>query len=327
MPSLNSAEVIHIVLASDANYAMPMAVAICSAAASCDRASRLQFHVIQSRISPELRRKIEFSLELTGAPRARICWVEAGALLKEFPIIHRNHTELIYARLLIPNLLPQQIEKALYLDSDLVVRGNISELWNMPFEEKSLLAARDRIGFVGAPSGIANHRELGIPADAPYFNSGVLLMNLSKWREVETSERVFNYLREYRDVIRMEDQEALNAVLFGDWGELDFGWNWQIPWREYRLHRATPAWVPQTERRDIVHFPTSEKPWLPGCDYEERAIFFGALDKTAWAGWRVPLLNELVSRTKRACREAIAPGWALRVPRHTDKDKEVRRDH
>ncbi len=316
---MNSAEVIHIVLASDANYAMPMAVAICSAVASCDRASRLQFHVIQSGIDAEMRRKIEFSLELAGGPHARIRWLEADALLNEFPIVHSNHTALIYARLLIPNLLPEQVEKALYLDSDLVVRGNIRELWDTPFGGRTVLAARDRIGFVGAPSGIANHRELGIPADAPYFNSGVLLVNLSKWREVRTSERVFNYLREFRSVIRMEDQEGLNAVLFGDWGELDFGWNWQILWREYRLHRATPAWVPQTERRDIVHFTTSEKPWLPGCDYEERAHFFEALDKTAWAGWRVPLRKELVSRTKRALREGLHTIGSLRAPGHKDK--------
>lgn len=309
MRSLNSTDVIHIVLASDANYAVPMAVAMCSAVANCDRSSRLEFHVIQSNIGAEMRRKIEYSLELAGSPQATIHWLEASPLLKELPIAHRNHTALIYARLLIPTLLPRQIEKALYLDSDLVVCGNIQELWNTPLDGRTVLAARDRIGFIGARSGIANHRELGIPAEAPYFNSGVLLLDLPKWRETRTTERVFCHLEKYRNIIRMEDQEALNAVLFGEWGELNFGWNWQIPWREYRLHRATPTWDPQTKRREIVHFTTSEKPWLPGCDYEERALFFEALDKTAWAGWRVPVRQELMSRAKRAFRETFAPAW------------------
>ena len=302
---MSSSKVIHVVLAADENFAMPMAAAICSAAANCNRASRLQFHVIQSGIGPELRGKIESSLELTGAPGTSIRWLETGEVLRELRVVHSNHTAQIYARLLIPDLLPPEIEKALYLDCDLVVRGDISELWKTPFDGRSLLAARDRIGFVGAPSGIANYRELGIPADAPYFNSGVLLMNLRKWRELRTSERVFAHLREHRDFI-ISDQCGLNAVLVGDWGELDFGWNWQIPWREFRLGRATPPWLPQTERREIVHFTTSEKPWLPGCDYAERALFFEALDRTAWAGWRVSMLREFTARSKRAVREALA---------------------
>jgi len=299
-------EHIHVVLASDANYAMPLAAAICSAAARCDRGSRLQFHVIQRGIGPDLRRKIESSLERTGAPGAGIRWLELDdGRLDEFRVVHSNHTALIYARLLIPDLMPAEVEKVLYLDCDLVVRGDLRHLWDTPFRGKALLAARDRIGFAGAPSGIANHAQLGIPADAPYFNSGVMLIDLRRWRELRTSERVYAHLREHRAIIRMEDQEGLNAVLVGEWGELDFGWNWQIPWREFRLGRATAPWVPATELRNIVHFTTSEKPWLPGCDYAERALFFEALDRTVWAGWRVPLLKEITARSRRALREAL----------------------
>ena len=96
--TVSQPDVIHVVLASDANYAMPLAAAICSAAASCDRGSRLQFRVIQRGIGPDLRRKIESSLERTGAPGAGIRWLELGdGRLDEFRVVHSNHTALIYA--------------------------------------------------------------------------------------------------------------------------------------------------------------------------------------------------------------------------------------
>ena len=104
----------------------------------------------------------------------------------------------------------------------------------------------------------------------------------------------------------MEDQESLNAILFNDWGELDFRWNWQIPWRPYRLGKLEMPWVPESDRKSIVHFTTAEKPWLPGCDYEERKHFFEYLDLTEWAGWRVPRQKEVSTRLIRALRNVKA---------------------
>jgi lipopolysaccharide biosynthesis glycosyltransferase len=302
---LTEKNVIHVVLAADGNYAMPLAVAMCSAAANCDRKRRLMFSVIQSGIERDLRAKIESSLEQTGFPDVRIDWLKAQTgRFADFKITHHYMTAMIYARLLIPELLPVEVEKALYLDCDLVVLDDLGELWDTDLGQKSLFAVRDLIAFVSAPAGLVNYRELGIHPEAKYFNSGVLLMNLKKWREYGTSEQVFRYLRTHREIIQMVDQEALNAVLFDDWGELDFRWNWQIPWRNYRLGKCKMPWVPESDRKSIVHFTTAEKPWLPGCDYEERKYFFEYLDRTEWAGWRVPRQKEVSTRLIRALRDA-----------------------
>ena len=60
----------------------------------------------------------------------------------------------------------------------------------------------------------------------------------------------------------------------------------------------------ESDRRSLIHFVTSEKPWLPACAYEERKYFFQVLDRTEWAGWRVPLWKEAYVRLKRAIRTA-----------------------
>lgn len=296
---------IRVVLAADHNYVMPLTVAICSAASHCDRSCVLAFHVIEHGIGRELRARVESSLQATGFPNAGIEWIEAPVdRFRDLRVVHRYMSPLIYARLLIPELLPDTIDKALYLDSDVIVNDDLRELWDLPLGGRSLLAAVDRIGFIGAVGGVAHYRELGLDPDAKYFNTGVLVMNLRKWREGGTTARVLDYLRTNRDHLRMEDQEALNVVLFGDWGELDFRWNWQIPWRGVRRGTHSMNWVPPTTRKSIVHFTTAEKPWLPGCDYEEKRCFFEHLNRTAWAGWRVPLVREATFRAVRAMQDA-----------------------
>jgi lipopolysaccharide biosynthesis glycosyltransferase len=196
--------------------------------------------------------------------------------------------------------MPSDVDKAIYLDCDVVVNDDLGELWDTELGEKSLLAARDLIGWVSDPNaGISNFRELGIPGDAKYFNAGVLVLNLAKWRSHGTTERLCKYLKDYQAVIRAADQEALNAVLFHEWGELNFRWNWQVIARYYRIGTHKMGWSPPITKKSIIHFHSSEKPWLPGCDYEERKLFFEYLDRTEWAGWRVPLLKECYERSVR----------------------------
>ena len=126
MSTLTEKNVIHVVFAADGKYAMPLAVAMCSAAANCDRKRRLVFSVIQSGIGPNLRAMVESSLERTGFPDIRINWLEAQVeRVADLKIAHHYMNSMIYARLLIPELLPVNVEKALYLDCDLVVKDDL----------------------------------------------------------------------------------------------------------------------------------------------------------------------------------------------------------
>jgi lipopolysaccharide biosynthesis glycosyltransferase len=303
---LLSNDIIHIVLSADAKYAMPLAVAISSAAANCDRKRRLAFYVIQSGINRDLRRKVEASLARTGFPNAWITWIDAPLdRIASFKLghAHRYTSSLTFARLLIPELLSAELKKALYLDCDIAVVEDIGPLWDTSIAEKSLLAVRDLTGYVNQ-GGVTNYEELGIPGQAYYFNAGVLLINLEKWRERGITEQLLKHLWTHRASIRLADQEALNAILWNDWGELDFRWNWQIVWRDGPFGRAKLVWAPDTTRKSIVHFVTAEKPWLPGCDYDERKYFFEYLDRTDWAGLRVSWWREFLGRSERELRDA-----------------------
>ena len=305
---------IHIVFTVDGGYAMPLATAICSIASNVSVGVELIFHVLFSDFPLPLRQKVEASLNNIGHRSATITWQEAStAGLAHLRINNKNLNSLVFLRLLIPQLLPEDVKKAIYLDADVVVLDNIVALWTEPVGDVALLAVRDRIGSVGSPAGLQNYRELGIPADAKYFNSGVLVLNLERWRKMGLSGRILQYIAEHPEYTLMEDQDGLNAVLFADWGELDFRWNWQVvPNMKSAIHAG--CWGLGLTEKSIVHFVTSAKPWLPGSQSAERTLFYHYLDMTVWRGWRVPVLLEWKVAAKRAIKSAIA---LLHVRRNT----------
>lgn len=298
---------IHVVFAADANYAAPLAVAMVSAAVNCDPQRNLVFHVLQSGITGALRDRVENSLAMAQRPNAGINWLEAPVKkIENFPVAHRYTTALTFARLLLPEIMPPEITRLIYLDCDLVVNGDLAELWDVDIGDKALGAVRDLSGVVSDPDCVVNYRELGIPGDAPYFNAGVLIMNLAKWRDAGIDAQVLAHLSDYQDIIRMADQEALNAVLWNDWQELDYSWNWQIPHRDYRTGRLRLAWTPKETSKNIIHFTTGEKPWRAGCDYDEKKYFLRYLDQTDWRGERPSALQELRARLKRTQQDFVS---------------------
>jgi lipopolysaccharide biosynthesis glycosyltransferase len=138
--------------------------------------------------------------------------------------------------------------------------------------------------------------ELGLPAAAKYFNAGVMLVDLVRWRRERIADRALEYLQRYRDRVLLWDQEALNAALAGRWGELDPRWN-RNPTLRHLFGRRKRAPVPRGAPADagadaneiwIAHYTGRLKPWLyPGLGAVQET-FFAHLDATVWAGSRPP---------------------------------------
>src|SRR2546428_715188 len=106
---------LQIVFASDAKFAMPLAVAMCSAAENCDPRRDITFYVLQHNIGPHLRQRIEGSLARTGRSNAGVVWLDVPFdNLSQLKTMH-HFNGMIYARLLIHRLIPQELERVLYL--------------------------------------------------------------------------------------------------------------------------------------------------------------------------------------------------------------------
>ena len=278
---------IAVVYGVDNRFAVPLAASIESALDNLSRGHQLDVHIIDGGISARNRSRLVQSF---GGRPCRLIWLQpdqpALASLKVGGAI----SVATYYRLLIPRLLPAH-PKVIYLDADVIVERDLVELWNVPLEGHHVLAVQDQgIRVISGPFGLSNYRSLSIPEGSKYFNAGVLVLDLTKWRENQTAERIVDYVRDQHEHIRFHDQDGLNAILWHDWGELDPRWN-QMPQILQVAKAENSPFDPETFRLlttkpYIIHYASADKPWRFGCHHPAREQFFLYLNRTAFRGFR-----------------------------------------
>jgi lipopolysaccharide biosynthesis glycosyltransferase len=275
-----------IACATDDRYVQPLAVMLQSVLTNLSVSRTIDVYVIDGGIEPGNKRDL---VKLWDPDRGTVNWLPAKASqFSGLPLWGRMPVATYY-KLLITELLPPALSKTIWLDCDLVVTGDLAELWDMDLAGRHALAVQDPgVPFVSSRDGVACHQQLGLAKHAKYFNAGVMVVNLDLWRSDDIPGRVMEYLRTYGDSVVFWDQEGLNAVLAEKWGELDPRWNHTTSVRSLRLRNngrpEQQAVTPSTPW--IVHFTGNLKPWYyPGND-TSHALYFRYLDLTAWAGWR-----------------------------------------
>ncbi len=213
-----------------------------------------------------------------------------------------------YLRVLAPRLLGES-QRCLYLDGDVVVRHDPASLCEMDLRGCSLAAVRSRVApFLASPGGVTAWFELGLPSTAPYFNAGVLLLDLERWRDRDLLGEVVRFLQLHADTLKAADQEVLNALLVGDWLPVDRTWN-------YVTHVAE-SFLPEPELEPddphVVHFAGRAKPWVAGPKPLFAEDWYEILATTPWSGFE-PVAPPGPSGARRLLRQAVGrPVRALR---------------
>ena len=308
----------NVVTCIDAGYALPLFALLDSLRGHASSRETRVF-VVGSDLDRELVERIE----RTAAGHFReVRYVDADQAPVQHLPLQRWISRAAYLKLLAPGLLPPDAERAIMLDADLIVRSDLGPLWASEIEDRLLLAVQDYgCPYVSDSFGIKRYLELGLSADAPYFNSGVMLLDLARWREEEIERRSLQYLESHATELRCHDQEALNVVAADRWGALDSRWN-QMP----HIHSAEH--LPPSPHRErllaqravlvsdphIIHFAARQKPWLPGCAHPARRLFLrhlrssGYLSAAGYLRWRWHL-----ARDSWTARTALfpAPGSTL----------------
>lgn len=310
-----------IACAADEHYVMPLAAMIKSVLANIETSKRLLLYIIDGGIKAFNKERLE---KCWASDRLEVHWVPPDhSLLSGLPLWGGMKISTYY-RLMISSLLPDTCSKAIWLDSDMIVKGNLAKLWDIDLENKSVFAVQDLVvPFVSSHWGVAFYKELGIPADAKYFNAGVMVVNLKFWRNQAVTDQVLEYLRKHRDTVFFWDQEGLNAVLASQWGELDPRWNQisSVSGRSFFSAAHLDQFVYQKVVNDpwIVHFAGTWKPWMYYNNNPARALYFQYLDMTSWAGWRPPrtVKSMILGIYESVLREFLYPAeqWIMQVIR------------
>jgi len=241
-----------IVLACDEGYAMPLATTLRSLADSNTRHWPLLVTVLHDGFREATKELIARSVP---AGAIELLWKPID--LMEFSrFSHRmpHVSSMTYARLQLHNSLDSSPERVLFLDSDILVIEDLGALAGADLGGRMIGAVPDAHVDAALRKGQRRPEHEGVPRVSGYFNAGVLVVDLAKWRAHRISERAMQYLSEHPN-LPYGDQDALNATCDGLWARLPKRWNFQ-------LHHATRiAALPPHERPAIVHFITQSKPW------------------------------------------------------------------
>lgn len=279
---------IALVYGIDNRFALPLAASIASALDHLATDHRLDIYVIDGGLSRRNRSRVERSFQEKSC---RIQWIRPPHRKLLALKVGGDITVAAYYRVLIPDLLPSSYQRAIYLDADVIVQGDLAKLWQLPLGDHHLLAVQDQgIRLISGPYGLKSYKTLGIPESAKYFNSGVLVFNLEKWRQDQAAERVLDHVRRYPHDGICHDQDGLNAMLWNSWAELDPRWNQMRQVLQAKTAAESPFDLDTYRNvvRDpfIIHYSSADKPWRFGCQHPATALFFHHLDRTAYRGFR-----------------------------------------
>ncbi|HTY44820.1 MAG TPA: glycosyltransferase family 8 protein [Patescibacteria group bacterium] len=284
-------EDIHIACSCDENMVMAAAAMLKSLFVNLPAGRQAKVYVLDGGIAEHSKNRLLRSIK-PHADAVRFIRVNEKPLEGMEVSGHINLTS--YYRFLIPSLLPPEIKKVIYLDLDLIVHCDITELWEAKMGAHYLLAVPEQgksCLYVSSPDGLLNYKALGLKADQKQFNSGVLVIDLEKWRNGHISVRLVDYIRQNRHHVRWHDQDALNSIFASRWGELDYRWNVltqlfsNSPWHTGPV-KDKKAYCRLVRHPRILHFNTASKPWHAKCEHPQRQLFFRYLDMTDWKGWR-----------------------------------------
>ena len=244
----NNLKVIPIFFAVDDGYVPFLAIALESLIRNSSKNYYYAIKVLYTNIEERNKKKIA----KYERDNVKIEFVDLNYYIEEVKdkLYTRDYyTNTTYFRLFIPNLYPQY-DKVLYLDSDIVVLGDIADLYNVEIGDNLVAAAPDDVIQSSKIFQEYAERVVGVAKYQNYFNAGILLMNLDEMRKFEFQEK-FLYLLEQIKFTVAQDQDYLNRLCKGRVKIISTAWD-RMP---------IPDASVNDEDLKIIHYNLIYKPW------------------------------------------------------------------
>lgn len=309
---------LHILCCTDALYAAYCGVTATSVLESCKDTS-VAVHIITDGIKDRdkelfgiLAKTYGASIDITTIP---------APILENLAHNQGRWPRSICFRLLAPDLLPDEINRIIYLDCDIIANTDLRRLWTTDMAGYAIAAVSDidRCTDAALTGMLSALREL--PQSRRYFNSGVMLMDLAQMRQTRVHDKMLRLIYEAGDALPYPDQDALNLILHGQWKRLPCEWN-LMPWALVKSNQTELTAEEQysvTETaighpRGIIHFYGPYHPW------DCRSLIFHPMEHL-WehyrrmSPWRHSIRRIHPSHIMtRFHRQRLRMCWKLKIP-------------
>lgn len=266
--------VAHIVYASDDKFAEILGVSMVSLYENSKDMDDIVVYLLDSGITDENKQKLLSVCK--SYRRSDVIFIPAKNISEKLSMnvaVDRGSLSQ-YARLFVSSDLPQELSRVLYLDCDIIVKKSIRELWNLDLQGKTIGALMDAFS--------KHYRaNIDLEPDDIMFNSGVMLINLKKWRRDNVEDRLLKFIAAKNGRIQQGDQGALNAVLSRETYCFEPRFNsvtifYDFTYEEMLIYRKPPKFYSEekvneaVENPSVIHFTTSflsKRAWMKGCKH------------------------------------------------------------
>lgn len=292
-----------IIYATDENYAMYTGISICSLYDNNKNINDLAVHILDNGITVHSRESL---VKIARKYHRELVFHDAKGLFSKLAEkIQMKNTQTIttYASCFLADIMPTNVERALYVDGDSLFLGSIDELERVAMEDYFVAGCLDTC--------LYDVREaIGLPVETPYINAGFLYMNFKKIRDAELEDEVSNFIRDVIPTSLHNDQDVVNGVLGKKMKVLPAKYCVLTPLYErkysdiiclFKLENYySEEEICQAKLNPVfVHFTPSatKRPWVIGCDHpmKEKWDYYKSL-----TDWRdVPDKQDKRTKKKR----------------------------
>jgi lipopolysaccharide biosynthesis glycosyltransferase len=255
-----------IVFAADEKYLKHLAVAIVSLLEN-NKNLILNIHLIHNGIN---QKKLDKLNRLVAKYNSKLIFLEIDDNNVKNLYTSSYITTAAYYRLFVASFAEDDV--AIYLDCDLIVNGSIQEISNIELNGSYLGAVVD-------PGINVSHKiQLGMKESSEYFNSGVMLLNLKRWKQENLTRKIIKFIDEKRDIIKYHDQDGLNAIVDGAYVRLPTKYNLQTKFiikhnKNSEEFKSLNDLSDAIKNPTIIHFTGENKPWHFLSDHPYRKLY------------------------------------------------------
>lgn len=248
---MNSDKQMNLIIAINESY-IPMCKAMLFSFVTNHKDNKINVFLLNSSIKKGKLKELDAFARSLGI-KLSIVEVQPETMLHSLKAQSRFSIEMYY-RIFAHKLLPEDVKRALWIDSDIIVLKNISDFYFQSFDDKPIVVCRD---FAYDSAEIASiKKKLSIAPEHDYFNSGVILFNFDIIRR-EFSETEFEKIvDEYGSSLKYPDQDLLNMIY-----QNRVKYANEITYN-YQVNNTVRADAENLNIR-ILHYAGYKKPWSP----------------------------------------------------------------
>ena len=242
----------NVLISSDFNYLDKYVTMLCSLKRCTKEAIKIFF--LNSRVE---RKDMEAFVKTMAQYDMETEVVDVkGIGFENYPIAHHLSIET-YFRILAQFILPESVDRIIWLDADIVVLKDISEFYYQDFQGKKYVVCEEKVN--RTEYGMNLKKKIGLPESHVYFNAGVMLMNIELLRRDTDMDYLMGECERLKDSVEWFDQDILNIIYQNDLKYDDaVKYNYQVA-HEKKISKNKLAQI------HIMHYNSRKKPWL----YEE----------------------------------------------------------